>query len=489
MPTAKKIRRYAATKKPPLQPQVPALAIPKTPKMPAGGGDEVSFTLSGYYGTLGTFNPDDLVGKKGLQIYKKMLLDDQVRAAIYAKQFAVLSTGFEIVGPEVSDQSADQEIADELTDFTKFNFEDMQGSFDSKLYEIMTSVPYGFSVTERVLRLVDTGRWAGKIALKGLKTRQPYNFYFYTDDHGNLLPDGVRQNNIPMPAEKFIIHSYHKTFDNFYGESDLRAAYEPWWRKSNANRFKMITLERYGEPLMVFTHTQRLSPDNKTELQTFGKNLQNRSVLILPQFITLDLKQGDPKIAAAFIPVIQEEDAAIRIALLMPGLIGLSGERVTGSFARAVKEFDAFLWVIEELRNDLETLINEQIVKPVIDLNYEVTEGKYPIFRFREITQQQKEALFNLWLAAVKDGAFTKTREDENKGRELIEFPRLPDDVPMTGGAAQPPAFDPVGNPIDTGDGSGYFPTPTMPGKGAEGPGSNFFPFGKDSILSYRKAA
>ena len=742
-----------------------ALATPKKPQMPKGGEEEVSFTASGLYAkTLQQFNPDQLVGRKGLDIYRKMMLDDQVKAAVYAKLYAVLSTGYEIATPEITEEGADKEIADEMTDFGKFNFEDMAGSFDSNLYEIMTSVPYGFclhgdtaintpsgnfpikdlvgkqpwvfsrignkvklaqakkvwlskknancikvtyrwwvggigryrtesiictdnhpfqtvrgfyrkakhllpgdrlapfsqqiklfgatpykrkramlgvgekwvtrapwiwqqlhgqvppgyvihhkdgntlnddpsnleclsrqqhvsnhskewfynasrevlesrsrkvsaarqtpelqarlsaastmanlktwtdpvvrkrridgmtgkkrtgqalanlraayknpersrkiseakkrywaervpppgnhevisieptnqfdvydmevpgtnnfaangvfvhnSVTEKIYRLVDSGRWAGKIALKSLKTRQPFGFDFQTDGHGNLSENGVRQDQRPMPAAKFLIHSYHKMFGNHYGESDLRAAYEPWWRKSNANRFKMITLERYGEPLMDFSHSQRLSAENRAELQMFGQNLQNRSVLIHPDFIKLTLIQGDPKIASAFIPVIQEENVAIRIALLMPGLIGLSGEQAIGSFARAVKEFDAFIWVIEELRNDLETHINEQVIKPVIDLNYEVTDGKYPVFKFREITQEHRENVFNLWLKAVQTGGFTKTREDENKGRELIEFPKLPDDVPMAG--EQPP---------------------------------NFFPFGKDSILSYKRAA
>ena len=780
MPTPVKMKRHAK-------------AAAKKPQMPLGGEQEISYTQSGIYSkTIQQYNPDDLVGKKGLQIYRKMMLDDQVKAAVSAKQYAVLSTGYEIVPPEVDEESDEREIAQEMTDFVKFDLEDIEGSFDSRLYDIMTAMQYGFSVTERIHRVVEGGRWAGKVALKALKTRQPFSFDFVTDEHGNLLENGVQQDRRSMPADKFVIYCLHgdtiihspsgdtpirelvgktpwlyswsdgalgltqarkvwktgyaecvkvrykwkrgrevfensivctpehqfmmfdgsyqkannlkpgdslrpfeqrppgkatywsikrndepwpngwqsrhrwvweqfnetripqgyfihhrdrdknndspenlilksaadhmrdhateywagiplearrehgkrmkkgfyaalndpsrremicknmsvsaqrrteefsqrskelwaddthrlkmsefkkawwkkadraaisvkmkaawtserkrnlsesmrriwkqrselnhevvsvesygsadvydievplihnfaannlivhnshrKTFDNFYGDSDLRAAYEPYWRKSLTNRFKMITLERYGEPLMVFTHTQTLNQANRDLLQSFGQNLQNRSVLILPQFITLDLKQGDPKIASAFMPVIQEENVAIRIALLMPGLIGLSGEQAIGSFARAVKEFDAFVWVIETERNELETLINERIVKPDVDLNYEVGDGKYPVFKFKEITAEHRENLFNLWLKAVQTGAFTKTREDENKGRELIEFPKLPDDVPMTGIKPQ------GGQQIDPLTG-----LPVEPGGGA----ASFFPFGKDSKKKY----
>ena len=484
---SRRVKRHAAAAPKPIKQQPLATAIAGQ-TLPQGSGEEIAYTSSAVYAkSIIQYNPDELVGKKGLAIYRKMMLDDQVKAAVYAKIMAVLSTGYEVDEPEVSDAETEGEVAKEMTDYVKFNLEDMEGSFDSKLFEMLTSVIFGFSVTERVLRLIEKGKWAGKIALKALKTRQPFGFDFETDAFGNLLPDGVLQNQRRLPAEKFIIHSYHKTFDNIYGDSDLRSAYEAWWRKSNANRFKMITLERYGEPLMVFSHSQRLSDTNKSELQKFGQNLQNRSVLILPQFITLDLKQGDPKIASAFIPVIQEEDVAIRVSLLMPGLIGMSGEQAIGSFARAVKEFDAFIWVIEELRNDLETLINEKVVKPIIDLNYEVSEGKYPVFKFREITADHKEAIFNLWLKA--GGTFTKTRQDENKARELIEFPPLSDDTPVAGEQTGLPAFDENGNPIAPNLGGGTFPTPIMPGGGGGGNGANFFPFGKDSILTYKRAA
>src|ERR1043165_7496501 len=39
------------------------------------------------------YNPDDLVGKKGLQIYTKMGRDEQVKTSTTARNFAVISAG------------------------------------------------------------------------------------------------------------------------------------------------------------------------------------------------------------------------------------------------------------------------------------------------------------------------------------------------------------------------------------------------------------
>ena len=85
--------------------------------------------------------------------------------------------------------------------------------------------------------------------------------------------------------------------------------------------------------------------------------------------------------------------------------------------------------VIGQLRQDLaKTIINDQIIKPLIDMNYEVTGGNYPTFHFREITEEHKHTVFKMWSQAVKDGVLIKTRDDENKARGMIEFEPLPDE-------------------------------------------------------------
>ena len=94
------------------------------------GGMRNSFTPTPY-------NPDELANRKGIRIYRKMYLEDeQVKAALNAKKYAVLSTGYEIRKPELPDQETDKAV-DEYTDFAEFNLNEMKGSFESKLLDIM----------------------------------------------------------------------------------------------------------------------------------------------------------------------------------------------------------------------------------------------------------------------------------------------------------------------------------------------------------------
>ena len=71
------------------------------PKAPATG--EVSFAdpsrlFPGGWST--PYNPSELVGQRGLQVFDKMRKDDQVKAALTFKQHSVTAAGWSIKVPE-----------------------------------------------------------------------------------------------------------------------------------------------------------------------------------------------------------------------------------------------------------------------------------------------------------------------------------------------------------------------------------------------------
>ena len=75
-------------------------------------------------------------------------------------------------------------------------------------------------------------------------------------------------------------------------------------------------------------------------------------------------------------------DQWLALSILMPSLLGMGGgQQDVGSLARSQTEQDTFLWVIEYLQNEpAETVINDRIVKVLVDLNFEVKDGIYPKF-------------------------------------------------------------------------------------------------------------
>ena len=65
---------------------------------------EISSVMSTFWGRITAYNPDELVTKKGLTIYRKMSFDEQVKASLAAKVHAVLSSGYEIQAPELPEE-------------------------------------------------------------------------------------------------------------------------------------------------------------------------------------------------------------------------------------------------------------------------------------------------------------------------------------------------------------------------------------------------
>lgn len=81
----------------------------------------------------------------------------------------------------------------------------------------------------------------------------------------------------------------------------------------------------------------------------------------------------------------------------------------------------------------MEANLNEQIVKPLVDMNYDVTDGKYPQFKFKALMAEEKQSQFDAYINGVKSKALTKTREDENFQRKRLGMPLLPEDHPVAG--------------------------------------------------------
>src|ERR1043166_8988910 len=84
-----------------------------------------AFALGGRSFVPTPYNPDDLARRKGIKIYRDMLRDEQVKAALSAKKFAVLSTGWEVHLPD-TDEASDTTLT-EYKEFIEFNFNEMKG--------------------------------------------------------------------------------------------------------------------------------------------------------------------------------------------------------------------------------------------------------------------------------------------------------------------------------------------------------------------------
>lgn len=409
---------------------------------------EISLTGSTIYSGAGivAYNPDSLVGKKGLEIYKKMLDDDQIKAVLSMKKFARLMTTWEI-------QPASQDAMDvEVADFVKTNLQNMVGTFEDNLLNIYTALDYGYSVTEKIWYRIEKGKYAGKIGLKELKTREPFYYGFEIDEFGNLPKYGVvyqgptptsltkdaqktlTENVITssgygykLPTDKFVIYSYNKEFSNWYGRSDLRAAYRSWWSKDLLLRFMNIYLERFGMPTHVGKFPKGTSKTDRDNLKNVLDKVQSKYAITIPEDVSIELLNAGAGGGDAFKNAIEMHNKFISRSILVPDLMGFN-EISGGAYALGKKHFDVFLWILQKLGRDTEeSIVGEQIIKQLVDYNYSnVTD--YPKFKFESITAEGTATRANIIQMGVTGGFINPAEEWI---REYLALPKSDPSKPL----------------------------------------------------------
>lgn len=397
-------------------------------------------------------NPDPVVRRKGLQIYREMMEDDQIKVCIDLRKKARLSTPWTI---EPGDDKDTQSV--EMADFVTHCFDRMAGTLEDKLEEIYSAFEFGFSLTEIIYELIEDGPFKGKIGIQALKTREPFNYDFKVDVHGNLLgmiytgiapkesgisygPAGFVTNQIdigsgtvgtlanPFPPEKFIIYSYAQKFSNWYGRSDLLAAFRWWLMKKHFTKFWAIWLERYASPTVVSTYKRDagLKKKNLEAMDDFLRNLSVRNGIRVSDAWTVESlvhgSSGQGSGSTAYETAVESCNRFMAHSILCPNLLGITEQKSVGSFALGKKHFDAFIWVLAKIGRDTEeTIIDEQVIRRLIDLNFfNVDPAKYPKFKFESVDDEQTEARARI-LSIMAAAGYVDT--DEDWVRDYIKLP------------------------------------------------------------------
>ena len=418
---------------------------------------EISLTGSKFYHSQGVpdYNPDELVGRKGLEIYKKMRDDDQIKAVLTMKKFARLMTPWEI--SPASQDPMDVEIAE----FIKVNFETLEGTFEDNLLNIFTALDYGFSLSEKIWYRIEKGKFAGKIGLRAIKTREPFYYQFESDNFGNLVKNGIvytgpgdsvfetKSENVisnsitygrRLPVDKFIIYSYNREFSNWYGRSDLKGAYRSYWSKELLIRFMNIYMERFGMPTHVAKVPKNMSKPDKELLRTVLDRVQSKYSIVVPEDVAIELLTAGTGGEGSFRDSIEMHNKFISRSILVPDLMGFNTMTGGGSYALGKKHFDVFLWILQKLGRDIEeTVIGEQVIKQLVDYNYSNVEN-YPKFKFESITAEGTATRANIVQMGVTGGFINP---EEEWIREYLALPKRDEKYALGLPAQAPPGLPP----------------------------------------------
>jgi SPP1 gp7 family putative phage head morphogenesis protein len=393
-----------------------------TPEQPPSTA-EILIEDSGLYseGSITKYDPDDLKGSKGHGIYAKMMIDDQVKGVIQFKIHAVLSRNYFFdIGTDDSGQPRPEH--EDMVKFFEKTITLMKGSFSDKLAGVLSALPHGFSVSEKVYTAIP---WDGRTywGIKDIKLRPQDSFDggFVVDKHGNVerLEQKTGSNRVQVPIKKVIHFVHQPEVDIHYGDSDLRACYRNYWSKDNIIKFQNIHLERHAGGFIWAKVKGKLPPDQKTSLRDFLKNISARTGAQFPE--SVDLKMEQPSTTDLFEKAIAQHDKGIAKSVLVPNLLGITEQGTTGSYAQSQTQIGAFFWILDAIAKRLEEVLNEQLFRELAIWNFGTED--YPPFKFQPISDEVAREIAKTWGELVSKGAATKSDSDEAYVRNLVNFP------------------------------------------------------------------
>lgn len=392
------------------------------PKLPTN--DEAWISNSVWSLNQEKYNPDTLIGRRGQLIYKKMMLDEQVKAAAHFKRDAITSRDwFWEFDDSALTRLSEKEIA-RRKDINDAIVKGIKGSFTDKLNGIMSSLYNGFSLTEIVFNEFQFDKkiyWG----INDLKLKPFDTFIFHTDEFGNIkkIVQQVGSKDIEITLNKFIHMIHQPDIDEHYGQSELREAYRAWFSKDKAILHYNIYLEKNASGHKVIRPVEgkilNSNTQEYTDLQNMLDNTTSGNGMIMPSKVEMDIHFPTGKVE--YKTAIDMFDLHISRALLVPNLLGITPSGQTGSYSQSDTQFDAFLWTLDSDASRLEEVINEQLFRLLGEYNF--GDEHWPRFKFKPLSDRQITHVLEVWQQMVEKRTVKPTEADENHIRNMLEFP------------------------------------------------------------------
>ncbi|MBC8136217.1 MAG: DUF935 family protein [Fibrella sp.] len=287
----------------------------------------------------------------GLDTFRRMERDGQIRACLTTKRLSVLSETAEV---RPGDASPDAERA---ADSVRVQLSAIPGGVAGLVSGALDALSMGYAVGELV--------FAGDGTLAAVKWHDPRRFAAVAGESGDVVAVELLDGE-PMlfPASRFVWYTYQKRYGNPYGESDLVAAYRSFAEKDSVRRMWLQGLDRFGVPTPIATvptnWTERQIDDLTRRLGT----LQSESSIVVPHGVTIgyDLDAGRVEPARAYLTKIEYEDTQIARAILGQDM---TTQGATGSLASAQVHADVLTDWVQSLRSDVAHCLTVQVASRI----------------------------------------------------------------------------------------------------------------------------
>ncbi len=269
--------------------------------------------------------------------------------------------------------------------------------FEQDLAELLDAVPYGLAVSEIMWEYTPDGWYMPR----RLHARHPRRFVFDLAGAPRLLTAAQPLLGEPLPPLKFIVFANGGRFEDPYGLPALRTV---WWLayfKRQVLKFWVAYGEKFGTPTAVLTHPLSATERERRAFKRIIGSIQQETGLVVPEGVSLSLleaqRQGSVQTYRDLIELCNREMSK---ALLGQTLTTEAGERGAYALGRVHQDVRADLTRADA--RALEAVVNGQLIRYLVDLNFPAGRRRYPRWRLAEPGQRdlQLELAIDAFFAA-----------------------------------------------------------------------------------------
>lgn len=415
---------------------------------------EDSFSEKDYFEDLGSswtavysgFIEEDFNSKlrfpMNVKIYEEMRRSDaQVNASLLAMELPIRSTKWSVEASQNEEWESDEQSR-EIAEFVEnCLFDYLDTTWDDLLRQILTMLPFWFSVFEKVygFKEIDGQK---KVVLSKLWLRKQDSIQKWECEDGSagvtqILPtakiDWTNEwdTQISIPWWKLLVFSYRREGDNYEGISALRSAYKHWYIKDKLYKFEAIKHEKQSVGIPIINLPDNAGSDDIAKAKALIRDLRATQTtgIVLPwskskwwELTFVDLKSSNTSNVQETIKHHNREIVKNILAQFLELWDTASGSRSLWESQTSL--FLLSLWAIAKQVADT---INKYLIPELVNFNYEgVTD--YPKLTFQKLWEEDIN-LFATTLSTLSGaGMITADKELEAHLRTKLDLPAKSED-------------------------------------------------------------
>lgn len=288
----------------------------------------------------------------------------------------------------------------------------MRTSSSLFLNRALLALPHGYSAFEVVRQIPEIGPLAGKITLKEIAYRDPRTVTIVVDDHGKYK--GFKQQttfanryiNVFIEDKNSWLFTINEAENPYYGVSMFESAFQDYKMKRKMYFIWEKAAMIAAIPARIGEIPKGATPKDILQFKTALRNMALNNTVVGKEGFKVSAFNGNSNFA--FQNAVDHYNTMMATSILAK-FLQQEDRQVLIDNGKADASADMFVQMLEAITSDLSIALTTQLMPQFIDANFGT--GIYPQFQFEPLTDDNKQAILQIFETLVAQPVLNSTPE------------------------------------------------------------------------------